>query len=250
MRKPFMAGNWKMNLISDEAAALAKAVKEAAADADVEVGIAPVFTVIPKVAEVLEGSSVRLMAQNMHWEDKGAFTGEVSAAMIKDAGATHVIIGHSERRQLFGETDEGVNKKLRAAFTHGLYPIMCIGETLSEREAEKTFDVLDTQLSGGLSGIEKERAKNLVIAYEPVWAIGTGKTATPDQAQEAHAYIRKRLAQAFDRDTADAVRIQYGGSVKPENVRELMEKQDIDGALVGGASLKAESFAAIVRFNK
>jgi triosephosphate isomerase len=249
MRKPFMAGNWKMNLLSGEGAALAKKVVEAAKGREVEVGIAPAFTAIAAVGAALTGSGVRLMAQNIHWEDKGAFTGEVSAPMVKDLGCTHVIIGHSERRQFFGETDETVNRRLQAAFHHGLTPIVCIGETLSEREGGKTLAVLEKQVKGGLAGIGKAQARTLVIAYEPVWAIGTGKTATTAQAQEAHAFIRKLLAGLYDQDCADAVRIQYGGSVKPDNVRELMGMPDIDGALVGGASLKAESFIPIIRFN-
>jgi triosephosphate isomerase len=228
--------------------ALAEVVAKAAKDLDVEVGIAPTLAAMAAVAKSLKGSAVRLMAQNIHWEDKGAFTGEVSAPMVKDLGCTHVIIGHSERRQFFGETDETVNKRLRAAFKHGLTPVMCIGETLAEREAGQTLKVLEKQVKGGLNGIGKTEAQTIVIAYEPVWAIGTGKTATADQAQEAHAFIRKLLFGLYDRDTADAVRIQYGGSVKPDNVKELMNMPDIDGALVGGASLKAESFIPIMRF--
>ncbi len=248
MRKYFMAGNWKMNLMKDDAVALAKGVVEAAAGVDVEVGVAPIFTVIPAVAEVLKGSDVRLSAQNIHWEDGGAYTGELSAPMIKDAGCSHVIIGHSERRQYFGETDETVNKKLKAAFSHGLLPIACIGETLEEREAGDTLAVIERQLKGGLDGIGADDAARIVIAYEPVWAIGTGKTATPDQAQDVHAFIRKALAGAYSEGLADGVRIQYGGSVKPANVKELMSQPDIDGALVGGAALTVENFAPIVRF--
>jgi len=249
MRKPFIAGNWKMNLLTAQAVELAKAVAKAAEDlADVEVGIGPAFTVIPHVQVVLKGSNVRLLAQNVHWEDSGAYTGEVSAAMAKDAGCTHVIVGHSERRQYFGETDEWVNWKLKAVFSCGLTPIMCIGETLEEREAERTFSVVEKQLKEGLEGIEAKQAAELVIAYEPVWAIGTGKTATPDQAQEVHARIREILAELYDKKVAEAVRIQYGGSVKPGNVAELMAQPDIDGALVGGASLKAETFVPIMRY--
>jgi len=223
-------------------------VAAAAKGQDVEVGIAPPFTTIAAVGAALKGSAVRLMAQNIYWEDKGAFTGEVSAPMIKDLGCTHVIIGHSERRQLFGETDETVNKRLKAAFQHALTPIFCIGETLSEREGGQTLAVLEKQVKGGLGGIGKPEARTIVLAYEPVWAIGTGKTATTNQAQEAHAFIRKLLAGLYDQDTADAIRIQYGGSVKPDNVKELMNMPDIDGALVGGASLKADSFIPIIRF--
>ena len=248
MRKPFMAGNWKMNLLSGEGAELARKVAAAAKGRDVEVGIAPPFTALAAVGAALKGSGVRLMAQNLHWEDQGAFTGEVSAPMVKDLGCTHVIIGHSERRQFFGETDETVNRRLQAAFRHALTPIFCIGETLGEREGGKTLAVLERQVKGGLAGIGKPEARTIVLAYEPVWAIGTGKTATSAQAQEAHAFIRKLLAGLYDKDCADAIRIQYGGSVKPDNVKELMNMPDIDGALVGGASLKAESFIPIVRF--
>jgi triosephosphate isomerase len=248
MRKPFIAGNWKMNLLSVEGAALAGMVAEAAKDLDIEVGIAPPFTTIPSVAKSLKGSGVRLMAQNMHWEESGAFTGEVSAAMVKDLGCTHVIIGHSERRQYFGETDESVNRKLKAAFEHGLLPVMCIGEKLEEREAEKTLEVIERQIKGGMDGIEKSDAENVVIAYEPVWAIGTGKTATTGQAQEVHAFIRKLLSGLYSKDLADGIRIQYGGSVKPDNVKELMAMPDIDGALVGGASLNSDSFVPIIRY--
>ncbi len=248
MRVPFMAGNWKMNLLKDEAVSLARSVVEAAGGSGVEVGVAPVFTCIPAVAEVLAGSEVRLIAQNIHWEDSGAFTGEISAPMIKDAGCTHVIIGHSERRQFFGETDETVNKKLKSAFSHGLIPIACIGETLGEREAEKTFAVIERQTRGAMAGVGEADARKIVIAYEPVWAIGTGKTATPDQAQEVHAYIRKLLAELYGADVAEGIRLQYGGSVKPANVKELMSMPDVDGALVGGAALTAENFGPIVRY--
>jgi len=248
MRKPFMAGNWKMNLMSGEAAALAGELVDAAKGLDVEVGVAPTYLSIAAVADVLKGSEVRLMAQDIYWEDKGAYTGQVSAPMIKDLGCTHVIIGHSERRQYFGETDEAVNKKLKAAFSHGLVPIMCIGETLDQREAGDTLKVIERQTKGGLDGIGAGDAGVLVIAYEPVWAIGTGKTATSEQAQEVHAFIRKLLAGIYSKELADDTRIQYGGSVKPGNVKELMAMDDIDGALVGGAALTAENFVPIMRF--
>ena len=248
MRVPFMAGNWKMNLLKDEASALAREVVSAAEGLDVEVGIAPTYLSIAAVSEVVAGSKVRLMGQNLHWEDKGAYTGEVSAPMLKDAGCTHLIVGHSERRQYFGETEETVNKRLKAAFAHGLIPIMCIGETLGERESEKTMAVIERQVRGGLSGIGETDAAKLVIAYEPVWAIGTGKTATPEQAQEVHANIRKLVAEIYSGELADGTRIQYGGSVKPGNVKELMAMEDIDGALVGGAALTAENFVPIMRY--
>jgi triosephosphate isomerase (TIM) len=250
MRKPFMAGNWKMNMLTDEAVALAKALVDASKGLDVEVGIAPAYTVIPAVAEVVKGSDVRLMAQNMYWEDKGAYTGEISPLMVKDSGCSHVIIGHSERRQFFSETDETVNKKLKAAYSHDILPIACIGETLEEREAGNTLSVIETQLKGALDGISSEDAAEIVIAYEPVWAIGTGKTATSDQAQEVHAHIRKLLADLYSQDVADGIRIQYGGSVKPANVKELMNMPDIDGALVGGAALTSENFVPIMEFQK
>ncbi len=248
MRKPFIAGNWKLNLLSDEACELAQKVAEAAAKLDIEVGIAPVYTVIPAVRETIKGSGVHLVAQNLFWEDSGAYTGEVSAPMLKDAGCTHVIIGHSERRQYFNETDETVNKRLQAALSHGLVPILCIGETLEEREADRTMDVIERQVKGALEGIEEKDLKDMVIAYEPVWAIGTGKTATSDQAQEVHARIRGLVKDLYSPNLADGMRIQYGGSVKPENVSELMGMDDIDGALVGGASLKADKFVPIIQY--
>ena len=250
MRKPFMAGNWKMNLLKDDAVALASSIAAASNGLDVEVGIAPVFTVIPEVREAIKGSEVRLMGQNMHWEESGAYTGEISGPMLKDAGCTHVIIGHSERRQYFGETDESVNRKLKAAFSHNLLPIMCIGETLEEREADNTMKVIERQVRAGLDKISEDLAEKLVIAYEPVWAIGTGKTATPEMAQQVHASIRGLLKDLYTEKLADAVRIQYGGSVKPSNVKELMAQEDIDGALVGGASLKSQDFIPIMEFQK
>ena len=251
MRKPFMAGNWKMNLTTREAAALAgQLVKNLADVTGVEIGIAPVYTVLAAVAEVVRGANVQLLAQNMFWVDSGAYTGEVSGPMLKDAGCSHVILGHSERRQLFGETDETVNRKLKAAFASGLIPIFCVGETLAEREQGQTFAVVERQVKRGLDNIARADAAELVIAYEPVWAIGTGKTATPAQAQEVHARIRGLVEKLYDPELADGIRIQYGGSVKADNVSELMKQPDLDGALVGGASLKAESFIAIVRFQK
>jgi len=249
MRKPFIAGNWKMNLTTREAVALAKKLVESLAGVtQVEIGIAPVYTVLPAVAEVVRGSNVQLLAQNLFWVDSGAYTGEVSGPMLKDAGCSHVIVGHSERRQYFGETDESVNKKLKAAFASGLVPIFCVGETLAEREQGRTFAVVERQVKGGLQDIPATDAAKIVVAYEPVWAIGTGKTATPAQAQEVHAHIRSLLARLYGQELADQVRIQYGGSVKADNIAVLMQQPDLDGALVGGASLKADSFTAIVRF--
>ncbi|OGP60536.1 MAG: triose-phosphate isomerase [Deltaproteobacteria bacterium RBG_13_61_14] len=249
MRKPFIAGNWKMNLTTREATALAKKLVESLAGVtQVEIGIAPVYTVLPAVAAVVRGSNVQLLAQNLFWVDSGAYTGEVSGPMLKDAGCSHVIVGHSERRQHFGETDESVNKKLKAAFASGLVPIFCVGETLAEREQGRTFAVVERQVKGGLQDIPATDAAKIVVAYEPVWAIGTGKTATPAQAQEVHAQIRSLLARLYGQELADQVRIQYGGSVKADNIAELMQQPDLDGALVGGASLKADSFTAIVRF--
>jgi len=249
MRKPFMAGNWKMNLTTQEAVALARALVEGLNDVtEVEIGIAPVYTVLAAVAEVVRGSNIQLLAQNLFWVDSGAYTGEISGPMLQDAGCSHVIVGHSERRQYFGETDESVNKKLKAAFASHLVPIFCIGETLAERERRQTLAVVERQVTKGLEGIPSSDAKNLVIAYEPVWAIGTGKTATPAQAQEVHASIRGLVAKIYGQELADGMRIQYGGSVKGDNVSELMKQPDLDGALVGGASLKADSFIAIVRY--
>ena len=248
MRIPFLAGNWKMNLLTGQAVKLAAAVATAAEGLEVEVGVAPTYAALAAVAAALKGTKVRLAAQNLHWKDSGALTGEVSAPMLKDLGCTHVIIGHSERRQFFGETEETVNKKLRAALKHGLVPIFCIGETLEERENNETNIILERQVKGGLAGISQDQVQPLVIAYEPVWAIGTGKTATTDQAQAAHAFIRKTLAQLYSPKLADAIRIQYGGSVKSDNVKELMNMPDIDGALVGGASLKIESFQPIIQY--
>ena len=213
----------------------------------IDVVICPVFTALSEVSEVISESDIMLGAQDLYWQDEGAFTGEVSGKMLKDAGCSFVIIGHSERRQFFGETNESVNKKIKSALINSLTPIVCVGETLKEREAGKTFDVLKDHVQNGLRDIGKEDVLKLVIAYEPVWAIGTGKTATPVQAQEAHKYIRGLLAKLYDQEVASQIRIQYGGSVKPENIIELMKQPDLDGALVGGASLKVESFADIVK---
>ncbi len=248
-RTPLIAGNWKMYKTNTEAVETAGRLVELVADtSDVDIMIAPVFTALDPVAKVIKDSRVGLGAQNLYWEKEGAYTGEISADMIVSAGCRYVIIGHSERRQYFGETDETVNKRIKAAIAADLIPVFCIGETESERESGKTFSVLDKQVKDGLKERVVDELGPLVIAYEPVWAIGTGKTATSDQAQEAHKYIRSLVNDVFGAAMADSVRILYGGSVKPANVSELMAMPDIDGALVGGASLDAESFSQIVKF--
>jgi len=247
MRTPIIAGNWKMYKTVAETV---KYVKELRARVkgvtDVEIVIAPPFTALHAAAEAARNSNVGIAAQDLYWEREGAFTGEISAAMIVDAGAAYAIIGHSERRTFFGETDASVNRKLAAAFAGGLTPIVCIGETLDQRERHDTFSVLDRQITQGLDGVTSEQVVQLVIAYEPVWAIGTGRNATPAQAAEAHGHIRKRLQHWFGADAAGLCHVIYGGSVKPENIGELASQPDVDGALVGGASLNAESFAAII----
>ena len=248
MRKIIIAGNWKLNKTSLEAIELVNALKRELVDIyAVDIVVCPPFTALLDVKETLLESNIALGAQNVFWEDSGAFTGEISAPMLKAIEVQYVIIGHSERRQFFGETNETVNKRLKAALKHKLIPIVCVGENLQEREANKTFDVVRNHVQGSLAGLSKDEIKGLVIAYEPVWAIGTGKTATSQQAQEVHKYIRGLLEKMVGHEAAQAVRIQYGGSVKPENPAELMGQEDIDGALVGGASLKADSFAAIVK---
>ena len=249
-RKPFICGNWKMHKTVAESTATARDLANLVGvlRERVEIAVSPVFTSIYAVAKQLEGSNVGVAGQNCHWEVQGAFTGEVSAPMVKDAGAKYVIIGHSERRQFFGETDATVNKRLGAALKAGLVPIVCVGETLQEREGGQTMQVVDRQVRGALAGFTAKDLGTLVIAYEPVWAIGTGKTATSAQAQEVHAAIRKLLGELLGADLASKLRIQYGGSVKPDNIADLMSKPDVDGALVGGASLKAEDFARIVKF--
>lgn len=248
-RTPLIAGNWKMHCTRAEAEALVTGLKVSVAEvADREVLVAPPFTALAAAARAAQGSAILLGAQDMHWEPKGAYTGAVAPGMLKEVGCTHVIIGHSERRQFFAETNETVNRKVEAAFVHGLVPIMCVGELLAEREAGETMAVLDRQLRNGLKGRDAVDIQRLVVAYEPVWAIGTGKVATPEQAQEAHAYIRQVVQEMFGHAASVGCRILYGGSVKPDNVDELMGEQDIDGALVGGASLQVESFARIARF--
>ena len=244
-RRKFICGNWKMYKTAAEAVALVRELRQRL-NTQVQVGIAPPFTALAKVKEALQGSPIQLFAQNCHFEKQGAFTGEVSAAMLAEAGCDGVILGHSERRQLFGETDEGVNKKLKAALEAQLAAIVCVGETLAEREANRTWEVVSRQVRGALAGFSAEQIGKLTLAYEPVWAIGTGKVATTGQAQEVHGQIRGLLRELAGPQAAEAVRIQYGGSVKPENAAELLSQPDIDGALVGGASLKAEDFARIV----
>lgn len=249
MRTPVIAGNWKLFKNINEATALVKELKSlVAGTSGVEIVVAPVFTALSRVADEIAGSEIRLAAQDCFWEEEGAFTGEVSPSMLKDAGCSYVIIGHSERRQYFNETNGTVNKKTKAAIATGLTAIVCVGETLAERESDKTFTVIESQIMGCLAGLPAESLKQIVVAYEPVWAIGTGKTASEAQAQEVHAFIRGLVEKLFGKPHAEAIRILYGGSVKPDNVKGLMLQADIDGALVGGASLKADSFAAIVNF--
>jgi triosephosphate isomerase len=250
MRKPLMAGNWKMNKTISEAVRVVQALKSTVADVtDVEILLCPTFTALHAVTNAVKGSNINIGSQNLFWETKGAFTGEISPAMVKDTGCSYVLVGHSERRQYFGETNETVNKKTKAALSIGLTPVVCIGETLTEMESNVTFQVIEKQIKEGLAGLTTEQACLTVIAYEPVWAIGTGKTATPYQAQEVHAFVRKIYAQMY-KEAADKVRILYGGSVNPENVSELMKQPDIDGGLVGGASLEAESFTKLVKYSK
>ena len=248
MRTPIIVGNWKLNKTVREAVALVTSLQSLVPDVtNVEVVVAPVFTGLSAVAEILSGEDIRLAAQDVFWEDSGAFTGEVSPTMLKDVGCDYVIIGHSERRQYFGETDESVNRKAKAVHAHGLIPIICVGESLEEREARKTGGVVKKQVLNGITGLSAHQIVSTVIAYEPVWAIGTGRNATPDQAQEVHAHIRSLLSEIYSADVASQVRIQYGGSVKPDNTTALIAQPDVDGALVGTASWDAESFAQIVK---
>jgi triosephosphate isomerase (TIM) len=248
-RVALIAGNWKMHGTRAEAAALAEGIKAGVGGiSGCEVVLAPPSPLLETVSRVLSGTSVLLAGQNLHWEAKGAFTGEVSAPMLRDVGCTHVIIGHSERRQYFGETDETVAKKVASAQANGLVPIVCVGETLEQREAGQTLEVISRQLRGGLLSRDAAAISAVVIAYEPVWAIGTGQVATPDQAQAVHAFIRRTLVELAGSDAAASCRVLYGGSVKADNVDSLMQQTDIDGALVGGASLQVESFVRIVRF--
>ncbi len=246
-RRKFVCGNWKMHKTAAEAVALVQELRDGLGGeaAKVQVAVAPAFTALHAAAQALRGGTVELAAQNVHWEAQGAFTGEVSAPMLAEVGCRHCIVGHSERRQLFGETDETVRRKVGAVLSAGMLPIVCVGELLAEREAGRTLQVVERQVRAALAGMA-EQISAMTIAYEPVWAIGTGRTATSAQAQEVHAAIRK-IVRELGGSAADAVRIQYGGSVKPENASELMSQPDVDGALVGGASLKAKDFLAIVK---
>jgi triosephosphate isomerase len=248
-RRPLIAGNWKMFKTGSEAVETAEhLVRLVSTCVDVDIMIAPPFTALAKVSDVVNGTCISLGAQNLFWETEGAFTGEISSAMLVSSGCRYVIIGHSERRQYFGETDDSVNKKIRSAVNSGLMPVMCVGESEKERELKETFSVLDRQVKKGLEGFSSGDLKTLVIAYEPIWAIGTGKTATVEQAQEAHEFLRAMIEKKFGNGLAKSLRILYGGSVKPDNIAELMSMPDVDGALVGGASLDPETFSKIVQF--
>ena len=247
-RKYFIAGNWKMNTTRQSGVELAKGLVETIGQIeDVEMAFFPPSVYLGDIANAVAGSNIGVGAQNMYFEDKGAFTGEISADMVKDTGATYVLLGHSERRHVFGETDEMINKKVHKALDAGLKVILAIGELLEEREAGKTIEVNERQTRKGLEGVTAEQMENVTLAYEPVWAIGTGVTATPDQAQEVHAAVRKIVADMYNQDVADAIRIQYGGSMKPANAAELLGQPDVDGGLIGGAALKVEDFTAIVK---
>ena len=248
MRKPFIAGNWKMNTDSASAVALAAGLAKELSSVDtVDVAVCPPFVYLQSVAAALSASNIALGSQNVYFEEKGAFTGEISCAMLKDASCAYAIIGHSERRHVMGETDAMINKKISAAISRGLLPIFCVGELLEERQGGTTNEVVAGQIKNGLEGICAESIQAVTVAYEPVWAIGTGLTATPEQAQEVHAMIRGLLADLYGNEIAQSIRIQYGGSAKPSNTAELMSQQDVDGLLVGGASLKVEDFAAMVK---
>jgi triosephosphate isomerase (TIM) len=248
MRKAIIAGNWKMHNTIDEAFKMVEELKPLVKDAKCEVVVCPTFVCLDAVVKAVKGTNVKVGAQNVYFEEKGAFTGEVSPVMLENMGVDYVIIGHSERRQYFNETDETVNKKLKACFAHNLVPILCVGESLEEREANITEEVIGRQVKLDLAGLTSEQVEALVIAYEPIWAIGTGRTATADQANETIAFIRGCVAKLYGQEVADKTRIQYGGSVKPSTIKEQMEKSDIDGALVGGASLVPADFAAIVNY--
>ncbi len=246
MRNKVIAGNWKMNKNISETADLVSGIKNGNIPANVEVIICPPFTSLETASTLIKGSAIKLGAQNMYFEESGAYTGEISADMLKSAGCEYVILGHSERRVIFKETDEVINKKIKKALSSGLKPIFCVGESLEEREKDITKNVIETQVTGGLSEISAEDMAKVIIAYEPVWAIGTGKTASPEQAEEVHAFIRALIEKLYSKTVAEAIIIQYGGSVKPDNAKELLGQADIDGALVGGACLKADSFLGIV----
>jgi len=250
-RKPIIAGNWKLNKTIREAIDLVTGLKRNLYDVnEVDIVVCPPFTAISPVSEVLSESNIGVGGQNLYLEETGAFTGEVSASMLKEAGAQYVIIGHSERRALFGETNVGVNKKIKIALKEKLTPIVCVGETLEERKSDQTFKVIESQITEGLESLTPDQLSECVMAYEPVWAIGTGLNATPEQAQEVHKFIRELLVKNFNKEVANGIRIQYGGSVKPDNVAGLMSQEDVDGALVGGASLDVDSFTKIVKFQE
>ena len=248
MRIPFIAGNWKMFKTKAEAIAFAEEFRELYRDTDVQTAICAPFTNLEALKEAFAGTEIKVGAQNVHFADEGAFTGEISVSMLEEIGVDFCIVGHSERRQYFGETDETVNKKLKKLFEGPIRPILCVGESLEERDADKAFDVVGDQIKADLEGIDAADVKKLVIAYEPIWAIGTGRTATPDQAEEMCAFIRKTLIEIYGEEVSDEVIIQYGGSVKPANATEIMNMDEIDGALVGGASLKPEDFMEIIDF--
>ncbi|ETW96130.1 MAG: triosephosphate isomerase [Candidatus Entotheonella factor] len=248
-RQPIMAANWKLHKTVAEAQQFIESLKAGTAKLEgIDVVLAAPFTALYAMSKQLRGTSIHLAAQDVFWESQGAYTGEVSAPMLVDVGCSHVIIGHSERRQYFGETDDTVQRKVQAALTSGLAPIVCIGETLEQRQAGETFNIIETQIRSGLAGCDASSASRLVLAYEPIWAIGTGVTATPAEAQDVHRQIRRLLAELWDEEAAQAIRIQYGGSVKPDNVVSLMAESDIDGALIGGASLEADSFIQILMY--
>jgi len=248
MRRTIIAGNWKMNKTITESLELVRTLSIEIKDVKaVEIVVCPPFTALHSVSQQIEGSNIKLGAQNLFWEEKGAFTGEISAAMLKDTRCDYVIIGHSERRNIFKETNQNVNKKIKAAQRIGLLPIVCVGERLEERQKDKTFNVISGHIHGALDGLSADDLNRIVIAYEPVWAIGTGQNATPQQAQEVHAYIRKMITDGFGKEAAENLSILYGGSVKPENIASLIKQPDIDGALVGGASLKADSFIQLIK---
>ena len=248
MRIPFIAGNWKMFKTKAEAIAFAEEFRELYKDTDVQTAICAPFTNLEALKEAFVGTEIKVGAQNVHFADEGAFTGEISVSMLEEIGVDFCIVGHSERRQYFGETDETVNKKLKKLFEGPIRPILCVGESLEERDADKAFDVVGGQIKADLEGIDAAEVKKLVIAYEPIWAIGTGRTATPDQAEEMCAFIRKTLIELYGEEVSDEVIIQYGGSVKPANATEIMNMDEIDGALVGGASLKPKDFMEIIDF--
>ena len=251
MRRPIIVGNWKMNKTVSEAVDFVRQLRALVADVrDTDIVVAPTFTALQAVSREIEGSNIELAAQDVFSESSGAYTGEISPSMLRDVGCRYVIIGHSERRLYFGETNESVQKKIKASLAMGLNAIICVGEALEEREARKTFDVVKTQVKQCLEGFSREEMEKITIAYEPIWAIGTGKTATPQQAEEVHAFIREQMGHITHRQVCEGVRIQYGGSVNPDNILDLMLQPNIDGALVGGASLKADSFSGIVKFKR